>query len=63
MAVRCNLCDELITAKNPGQFFPEDDSYVCALCRREYQNSLEEMKNRANRKIMTVMPALVSSPV
>lgn len=58
MVARCSLCDELITANNPGQFFPEDDSHICAVCRREHQNSLEEMKKRASRKSVTVMPAL-----
>lgn len=63
MAARCNLCHELITAKFPGQFFPEDDSHICAVCQREHQSSLDEMKNRANPKIVTAMPALARSPV
>lgn len=50
MAARCSFCNTLITAKNRGKFFPEDDSHICEMCLREHQKSLEETKNRSYRK-------------
>ena len=50
MVARCNLCDELITAENQEQFFPEDDSYICTVCQKEYKTTLENMKNHPHRQ-------------
>jgi len=50
MTSRCNVCGELITAENSGQFFPEDDTYLCGTCRKEQQKSLEKMKNHAHQR-------------
>jgi len=40
MEVFCSLCDELITGEGKGQFFPEDDSYICMVCLNKYQKPL-----------------------
>jgi len=47
---RCSICNELVTTKNDGQFFPEDDSHICGACKREHQKSLEKIKSHATRK-------------
>ncbi len=44
MVTRCSFCDELITVENKGQFFPEDDSYICGICQREHKRTLEKME-------------------
>lgn len=50
MVTRCSLCDELITAENQGQFFPEDDSYICTVCQQEHKTALENIGNHSHRK-------------
>lgn len=54
MVARCSFCDELITAENQGQFFPEDDSYICVVCRKEHQRTLEQIRNHSHRKTTAV---------
>jgi hypothetical protein len=54
MVARCNICDELITAKNQGQFFPEDDSYICVVCQKEHKTALESIRNHSHRKSTAV---------
>jgi hypothetical protein len=53
MLARCSFCDELITAENQGQFFPEDDSYICVVCQKEHQMALENIKNHSHGKERT----------
>jgi len=57
MVARCSFCDELITTQNPGQFFPEDDSYICGICQKEHQRTLEKIGSHSHRKSTTVTPA------
>jgi hypothetical protein len=54
MAARCSFCDELITAENQGQFFPEDDSYICGVCQKEHKTALENIKTHSHRKSTAV---------
>lgn len=55
MVARCSFCDELITTENQGQFFPEDDSYICVVCRKEHQTTIEKIGNQAHRKSTAVI--------
>jgi len=55
MAARCSICNELITTKNEGQFFPEDDSYICGACQKEHKKNLEKIKNHSHWKSTNVM--------
>lgn len=54
MLARCSFCDKLITAENQGQFFPEDDSYICVVCRKEHQRSLEKIGNYSHRNLSAI---------
>jgi len=49
MVARCSLCNEIITTKNPGQFFPEDDSYICGICQREHKRTLEKIGSHSHK--------------
>lgn len=50
MVAKCSFCDELITAENQGQFFPEDDSYICVVCQKEHQQALEKIEHHSHRE-------------
>jgi hypothetical protein len=54
MVARCSFCDELITAENKAQFFPEDDSYICVVCQKEHRKTLEDMANHSHLKSTAV---------
>ena len=54
MAARCCVCDELITAEHQGQFFPEDDSYICTVCQKKHKTALENIRNHSHRKSTAV---------
>jgi hypothetical protein len=47
----------LITAENQGQFFPEDDSYICGICQKEHQKTLTKIKSRLRSGATTVTAA------
>jgi ribosomal protein L24E len=54
MPAKCSFCEELITAGNQGQFFPEDDSYICTVCQKEHKTVLESIRNHSHRKSTAV---------
>jgi hypothetical protein len=57
MLAKCSFCDELITVENQGQFFPEDDSYICGICQKEHQKTLTKIKSRLRSGATTVTAA------